>query len=30
LHTAGQAKDVIKTTKAFQKLHLTVRDLRPD
>jgi hypothetical protein len=30
LHAAGQAKDVVKTTEAFQKLHLTIRDLRPD
>jgi hypothetical protein len=30
LHDAGQAEDAIKTTEAFQKLHLTIRDLRPD
>jgi hypothetical protein len=30
LHAAGQAKDVVKTTEAFQKLHLTIRGLRPD
>ena len=30
LHNAGHAQDAIKTTEAFQKLHLTIRDLRPD
>jgi hypothetical protein len=28
LHEAGQAKDAIKTTEAFQRLHLAVRELR--
>jgi hypothetical protein len=28
LRDAGQAKDVIKTTEAFQRLHLAVRELR--
>jgi hypothetical protein len=28
LRTASQAKDAVKTTQVFQKLHLTVRDMR--
>lgn len=28
LRDAGKAKDAIKTTEAFQRLHLTVRELR--